>query len=269
MGARKVIEMQGVYKYFGNFCANENVDFDLEEGEIHALLGENGAGKSTLMNVLYGLYSHDQGIVKIMGEEVHIKSPIDSIVRGIGMVHQHFMLIPQLTVTQNIFLGMKEAGFILSIKKLENEVKTINNKYGFNVNPSALIMQLPVGVQQKVEILKVLMRKAKILILDEPTAVLTPSEVEELFSSMKKLTKQGYSVVLITHKMEEVLMYCDRVTVLRTGKVIGTMKIKDSNSNELTTMMVGREVSLERKIKEQTAGDMLLDVKDLVVNSDK
>lgn len=269
MGARKVIEMHGVCKYFGNFCANENVDFDLEEGEIHALLGENGAGKSTLMNVLYGLYSHDQGTIKIMGKEVRIKSPIDSIVCGIGMVHQHFMLIPQLTVTQNIFLGMKEAGFALNIKKLENEVKTINDKFGFNVNPSALIMQLPVGVQQKVEILKVLMRKANILILDEPTAVLTPSEVEELFLSMKKLTKQGYSIILITHKMEEVLKYCDRVTVLHTGKVVGTLKVNETNSNELTTMMVGREVSLERKVKKQSAGNILLDVKDLVVNSDK
>lgn len=269
MIAKKVIEMQGVYKYFGSFCANENVDFDLEEGEIHALLGENGAGKSTLMNVLYGLYSHDQGIIKIMGEEVHIKSPIDSIRHGVGMVHQHFMLIPQLTVTQNIFLGMKESGFVLNIKKLENEVKTLNDKFGFNVNPGALIMQLPVGVQQKVEILKVLMRKAKILILDEPTAVLTPSEVEELFLSMKKLTNQGCSIVLITHKMEEVLKYCDRVTVLRTGKVIGTTKINDTNSNELTNMMVGREVSLERKIKEHTAGNVLLDVRDLEVNSDK
>ena len=269
MSRKKVIEMQGVYKYFGSFCANENVDFDVEEGEVHGLLGENGAGKSTLMNVLYGLYTHDQGIVKINGEEVNIKSPSDAIKLGVGMVHQHFMLIPQLTVTQNIFLGMSETGFVLKMKSLEQQVQEVNDKYGFNVKPNSVIWQLPVGIQQKVEILKVLLRKGKILILDEPTAVLTPSEVEELFMSVKKLAKQGYSIILITHKLEEIMEYTDRVTVLRSGKVIGTVSTSETNNDELTTMMVGRDVSLERDIEEQTAGAVLLEVKDLVVKSDK
>ena len=264
-----VIEMQGICKYFGNFVANDNVDFNLQEGEIHALLGENGAGKSTLMNVLYGLYSHEKGSIKIKGKEATITSPNVAINLGIGMVHQHFMQIPQFTVTQNIFLGMKEAGFVLNIKNLEKQVQEVNDRFDFNVSPSSFIWQLPVGIQQKVEILKVLIRNAKILILDEPTAVLIPKEVIELFNSIKKLTKQGYSVILITHKMEEVMDYCDRVTVMRSGKVVNTVNVKDTNANELVSMMVGRDVSLERKIKSQPTGDTLLKVKDLTVKNSK
>ncbi len=264
-----VVEMRSIYKHFGNFCANENVDFTLREGEIHALLGENGAGKSTLMNILYGLYSCDSGTISIMGEPVCIDCPNVAITKGIGMVHQHFMLIPQLTVTQNIFLGMKSAGFVLNMKQLNERVRELNDRFGFNVDPSALIWQIPVGVQQKVEILKVLMRDARILILDEPSAVLTPNEVVELFASLKKLSQQGYSIILITHKMSEVTNYADRVTVMRQGKMVSTLNVCDTDQNELARMMVGRDVCLDRQVEGESFGSPLLEVKNLVVKNNK
>ena len=265
-----VVEMHGIYKYFGDFCANKNIEFTLKQGEIHALLGENGAGKSTLMNILYGLYGHDAGQILINGKEVHMDSPSVAIQNGIGMVHQHFMLIPQLTVTQNIFLGMdKETGLVHKIKELDKKVQDLNDRYGFNVNPQSLIWQIPVGVQQKVEILKVLMRKARILILDEPTAVLTPNEVEELFQSIRMLADSGYSIILITHKMNEVMTYADRVTVMRLGEVIGSVDVKETTEKELAHMMVGRDVNLERQIVPQEPGAPLLEIKDLHVNNDK
>ena len=265
-----VVEMHGIYKYFGDFCANKNIEFTLKQGEIHALLGENGAGKSTLMNILYGLYGHDAGQILINGKEIHMDSPSVAIQNGIGMVHQHFMLIPQLTVTQNIFLGMdKETGLVHKIKELDKKVQDLNDRYGFNVNPQSLIWQIPVGVQQKVEILKVLMRKAKILILDEPTAVLTPNEVEELFQSIRMLADSGYSIILITHKMSEVMTYADRVTVMRLGEVIGSVDVKETTEKELAHMMVGRDVNLERQIVPQEPGAPLLEIKDLHVNNDK
>ena len=264
-----VVEMHHIYKYFGSFCANEDVNFSLEKGEIHALLGENGAGKSTLMNILYGLYMHNKGTILINGEEVHIESPSVAISKGIGMVHQHFMLIPQLTVTENIFLGMKEAGFVLNRKDLQKQVEAINNKYGFNVKPDAYIWQIPVGVQQKVEILKVLMRQAKILILDEPTAVLTPDEVVELFDSVKALSREGYSIILITHKMSEVLNYADRVTVMRQGKVVDTVRVSETDENALARMMVGRDVDLDRQITGSDFGAPLLEVSNLTEKNNK
>ena len=264
-----VVEMHHIYKYFGSFCANEDVNFSLEKGEIHALLGENGAGKSTLMNILYGLYMHNKGTILINGEEVHIESPSVAISKGIGMVHQHFMLIPQLTVTENIFLGMKEAGFVLNRKDLQKQVEAINNKYGFNVKPDAYIWQIPVGVQQKVEILKVLMRQAKILILDEPTAVLTPDEVVELFDSVKALSREGYSIILITHQMSEVLNYADRVTVMRQGKVVDTVRVSETDENALARMMVGRDVDLDRQITGSDFGAPLLEVSNLTVKNNK
>ncbi|MDD6436019.1 MAG: ABC transporter ATP-binding protein [Clostridiales bacterium] len=265
-----VVEMRGIYKYFGNFCANRNVDFTLREGEIHALLGENGAGKSTLMNCLYGMYNSAQGQIFINGKEVSITSPNDAIENGIGMVHQHFMLIPQLSVTKNVFMGMKEAGLVYNMKELDQRVKDMSTKFGFNVDdPTAYIWQLPVGVQQKVEIIKVLMRNAKILILDEPTAVLTPQEVKELFKSLKLLVSQGYSIILITHHMSEVLDYCDRVTVMRLGEVIGSVDVKDTNEDQLANMMVGRDIDLDRKIVPQPQGDPMIEVKDLRVKNDK
>ncbi|MBQ3102780.1 MAG: ABC transporter ATP-binding protein [Oscillospiraceae bacterium] len=265
-----VVEMRGIYKYFGNFCANKNVDFTLRKGEIHALLGENGAGKSTLMNVLYGMYNSAEGQIFINGKEVKIDSPNDAIAQGVGMVHQHFMLIPQLTVTQNVFMGMKEAGLVYKMKELNKRVADMSQRFGFNVNdPTAYIWQLPVGVQQKVEIIKVLMRNAKILILDEPTAVLTPQEVNELFKSLTALVEEGYSIILITHHMSEVLDFCDRVTVMRLGEVVGTVEVKDTNADELANMMVGRKIDLDRKIVEKEAGRPMIEVKDLRVKNNK
>lgn len=264
-----VVEMRHIYKYFGSFCANEDVDFTLAEGEVHALLGENGAGKSTLMNILYGLYLHNKGSIHIQGEEVKMDSPSVAISKGIGMVHQHFMLIPQLTVTENIFLGMREAGFLLKRGALKKRVEDLNTRFGFNVKPDACIWQIPVGVQQKVEILKVLMRNARILILDEPTAVLTPSEVVELFDSVKALTRAGYSIILITHKMSEVLCYADRVTVMRQGRVVDTVSVANTDENELARMMVGRDVCLARKIQGRDFGAPLLEVKKLTVRNEK
>ncbi len=265
-----VVEMRGIYKYFGNFCANKNVDFTLRKGEIHALLGENGAGKSTLMNVLYGMYNSAEGQIFINGKEVKIDSPNDAIAEGVGMVHQHFMLIPQLTVTQNVFMGMKEAGVVYDMKKLNKRVSDMSQRFGFNVNdPTAFIWQLPVGVQQKVEIIKVLMRNAKILILDEPTAVLTPQEVNELFKSLTALVAEGYSIILITHHMSEVLDFCDRVTVMRLGEVVGSVDVKDTNADELANMMVGRKIDLDRKIVAKEAGRPMIEVKDLRVKNNK
>jgi len=265
-----VVEMRGIYKYFGSFCANKNVDFTLRKGEIHALLGENGAGKSTLMNVLYGMYNSAEGQIFINGKEVKIDSPNDAIAQGVGMVHQHFMLIPQLTVTQNVFMGMKEAGLVYKMKELNKRVADMSQRFGFNVNdPTAYIWQLPVGVQQKVEIIKVLMRNAKILILDEPTAVLTPQEVNELFKSLTALVEEGYSIILITHHMSEVLDFCDRVTVMRLGEVVGTVEVKDTNADELANMMVGRKIDLDRKIVAKEAGRPMIEVKDLRVKNNK
>jgi ABC-type uncharacterized transport system ATPase subunit len=265
----KVVELKNICISFGDNKANQDVCFDLNKGEVHALLGENGAGKSTLMNILYGLYKCDSGTIKINGQEVPMDSPKTAINLGIGMVHQHFMLIPQFTVTKNIFLGMKESGFFINEEKLNKEVQELNDRFGFNVDPTAYVWQLPVGVQQKVEILKTLIRKAKTLILDEPTAVLTPSEVEDLFVSIRKLTKEGYSVILITHKMEEVLKYTDRVTVMREGKVVATKKVSETNLNDLAAMMVGRDVNLSRNLKPQKPGDVLLSLENVKVKDNK
>lgn len=264
-----VVEMRGICKCFGNFYANTNVDFDLQQGELHGLLGENGAGKSTLMNVLYGLYSHDSGTIRINSKECTIKSPKDAIAHGVGMVHQHFALIPQLTVTENIFLGMKQAGFVLNQKDLERQVQQMNDAFGFNVDPKAYIWQLPVGIQQKVEILKVLIRKAQILILDEPTAVLTPQEVSELFASLKKLALNGCSIIIITHKIEDVLANCDHVTVLRNGCVAGNAEIQNVDQQTLANMMIGRDISLDRKSQIHPFGNVLLRAEQLCAKNDK
>lgn len=266
-----VVEMCNVYKYFGDFCANEDVHFSLKKGEVHAILGENGAGKSTLMNILYGLYSCDQGEIFIDGNLVKMSEPSVAIQNGIGMIHQHFMLVPQLTVTQNIFLGMKSTGFWLKSKELRSRVVNLNERFSFNVDPDAVIWQLPVGVQQKVEILKVLMRDARILILDEPTAVLTPDEVVEFFDSINALKAAGYSIILITHKMREVLRYADRVTVMRQGRVVDTLNVDETNQDELALLMVGRSVSLARQIEDGQGSDEapLLKIADLVVKDSK
>ncbi|MEL7608000.1 MAG: ABC transporter ATP-binding protein [Bacillota bacterium] len=261
------VNMQGIYKYFGDYCANKDVSFTVKKGEIHGLLGENGAGKTTLMNILYGLYSCNEGTICINSEKVIIDNPKTAIQHGIGMVHQHFMLIPQLTVTENIFLGMKETGLFLKKSALSKKVQDLNDKFGFNVNPDAYIWQLPVGIQQKVEILKALIREANILILDEPTAVLSPNEVCELFVSLRALADNGYSIILITHKIREVLTYADRVTVMRLGEVIGTTEVCKTDECDIANQMVGRSVSLTRQIIPQDPGEVLLEVKNLCVKN--
>ena len=265
----KVIEMRGICKSFGTNVANDHVDFDLNEGEIHALLGENGAGKTTLMNLLFGMYKIDEGSVRIQGEEVDVSSPSVAIDMGVGMVHQHFMLIPQLTATQNIFLGMKEVGQVLNLKELNKRVQDLATRYNFNIQPDMYVWQMPVGTKQKVEILKVLMRKAKILIMDEPTAVLTPQEADDLFKSIRLLADQGISVILITHKMNEVMEFCDRVTVMRQGRVVDTLNVCDCEVSELTSMMVGREFRSTCKTLPQEPGEVKLAAHNISVNDDK
>lgn len=265
-----VIEMKNITKYFGSYAANSNINFTLKKGEIHALLGENGAGKSTLMNILYGLYTPTNGDIYINDEKVKVSSPNVAIEHGIGMVHQHFMLIPQLNVTQNIYLGMKNQKLIFNQSEKAKTVAELNDKFGFNVNPSSFIWQLPVGIQQKVEILKVLIRDVKVLILDEPTAVLAPQEVAELFTSLRKMTDDGYSIILITHKMEEVMDYCDRVTVMKMGELINTCNTVDVNERELARMMVDRDILDELPKKEQNIGKEILSIKDIsVYNNEK
>lgn len=241
-----VLEVCGLTKRFPGVLANDHIDLKLCKGEVLGLLGENGAGKSTLMNLIYGLYKPDEGEIKINGESVVIHDPNDAIRRGIGMVHQHFQLVPVLTVTENIMLGNETVrGFgFLNQRAAKKRILELANQYGLAVNPDALVQDLPVGVQQRVEILKALYRKAEILILDEPTAVLTPQEIEGLFNIIETLTTRGVSVIFISHKLKEVLRICDRVTVLRLGKVVGDADPKQSTQESLASMMVGRSVLL-------------------------
>ena len=269
-----VLEAKGITKKFPGVLANDQVNFDLHKGEIHALLGENGAGKSTLMNVLYGLYHPEAGEVLVHGKHMQLDSSRDAINQGIGMVHQHFMLIPVFTVTENIMLGAEtdhralsnEAPLVkLDQKEVAQKVKDLSHQYGLDVDPDAIVGNLPVGVQQRVEIVKALYRKANILILDEPTAVLTPQEAEDLFRIMHELTEQGVSIVFITHKLKEVLKVADRITVMRAGRVVGTAKPKESNEQSLAELMVGREVILTVKKKDAKPEDVILQVTDLRV----
>jgi ABC-type uncharacterized transport system ATPase subunit len=241
----KVIEMKGITKVFPGTIANDNVDFELLKGETHVLLGENGAGKTTLMNILYGLYQQEKGEIYVSGNLVNITTPNDAIKLGIGMVHQHFMLIHNFTVTQNIVLGIEpKKGLKIDMDKAIHDVKEISEKYGFAIDPNAVIEDISVGQQQRVEILKALYRGAEILILDEPTAVLTPQEIEELGVIIRNLEKEGKSVILITHKLKEVMSMSDRVTIIRRGKVTGTVNTKETNIDELAELMVGRKVNL-------------------------
>lgn len=260
----KVIEMNGITKIFPGTVANDNVYFDLNAGETHVLLGENGAGKTTLMNVLYGLYQPEKGVIKVKGNEVKITNPNDAIKLGIGMVHQHFMLVHNFTVTENIVLGSEpKKGLKLDIGKARNDVKNLANKYGFNIDPDAVIEDISVGQQQKVEILKALFRGAQILILDEPTAVLTPQEIIELGVIIDNLKKEGKSVILITHKLKEVMSMSERVTIIRRGKVTGTVNTKDTSIDELAELMVGRKVNLIVEKEEAKVGDVVLKVEKL------
>jgi simple sugar transport system ATP-binding protein len=267
---KPILELRGITKRFPGVLANDQIDLTLNEGEIHALLGENGAGKSTLMNILYGLYDPDEGEIFVNGEEINVKSPRDAIASGIGMVHQHFMLVPVFTVTDNVMLGDETTrlGGLLDRKSPASRIREISNEYHLDVDPDSYIQDLPVGVQQRVEIIKLLYREADILILDEPTAVLTPQEVDELFTIMRSLVASGKSIIFITHKLREVLTFADRITVIRGGKVVGTTTPKEADQKQLASMMVGREVSLEVDKNPANIKDRILEVENLVVLDD-
>ncbi|MCQ6280138.1 ABC transporter ATP-binding protein [Bacillus sp. EB600] len=261
-----VIEMLNIRKEFPGIVANDNITLQLKKGEIHALLGENGAGKSTLMNVLFGLYQPEQGEIRVKGKPVKITNPNIANDLGIGMVHQHFMLVDVFTVTENIILGKEttKAGRI-DLKRAETEVRDISERYGLSVDPKARIADISVGMQQRVEILKTLYRGAEILIFDEPTAVLTPQEIKELIQIMKTLIKEGKSIILITHKLKEIMEVCDRCTVIRKGIGIGTLNVSETNENELASLMVGREVVFKTEKKQAEPKQDVLEIKDLVV----
>ncbi|HEY7455115.1 MAG TPA: ABC transporter ATP-binding protein [Thermoleophilaceae bacterium] len=264
------LELRGITKRFGPVVANDGIDFDLRQGEVHALLGENGAGKSTLMSILYGLYSPDEGEIRVNGEPADVDSPSRAIELGIGMVHQHFMLVPVMTVTENIVLGEEPTrGSLLDIREGSRRVKELSDRYGLAVDPDAVIEQVSVGMQQRVEILKTLYRDARILILDEPTAVLTAQESAELFEVLRELTAKGISVVFISHKLNEVLAISDRVTVLRRGKKIDTVPTEGATEESLARLMVGRDVLLRVEKKQAKRGDPVLEVEDLHVRDER
>lgn len=266
-----ILELHGITKRFPGVLANDHIDLTLNESEILALLGENGAGKSTLMNVLYGLYQPDEGEISVKGNKVKVHSPNDAIAAGVGMVHQHFMLVPVLTVTENVMLGVESlvGGVFLDRKSSAARIRQISKQYGLEVDPEAYIKDLPVGIQQRVEIIKLLYRKADILILDEPTAVLTPQEADELFKIMRSLAAQGKSIIFITHKLKEVLAVADRINVLRLGKVVGAADPKSATETQLASMMVGRQVELTVHKEEAKPGEVILQVKELRVLDDR
>jgi general nucleoside transport system ATP-binding protein len=265
------LELRGITKRFPGVVANDHVDLTVEEGEIHALLGENGAGKTTLMNILYGLYHADEGEILIDGQPRRFENPGDAIAAGLGMVHQHFMLIPVFTVTENVMLGVetvRQLG-ILDRRTAAARVEEISSLYGLHVPAEATVEELPVGVQQRVEIVKALYRQAEVLILDEPTAVLTPQETEELFAVMRSLKEAGRSIIFITHKLKEVLAVADRITVMRRGSVVGTADPKTTTDEELASMMVGRDVRLTVEKDQARPGEPVLQVTDLRVLDDR
>jgi simple sugar transport system ATP-binding protein len=269
--APTVLELKGITKEFPGTLANDHVDFDLRRGEVHALLGENGAGKSTLMNILYGLYSPDEGEIHVKGKRVRFHDSGDAIEAGIGMVHQHFMLIPVMTVAENIVLGAepRKAGGLLDYGAADKKVEDLAAAFNFRIDPEAKIQNLSVGQQQRVEILKALYRGADVLILDEPTAVLTPQEALELFAILRNLVREGMSVIFITHKLNEVLEIADRITVLRRGKKIDTVDKEGATEQQLARLMVGREVLLRVEKKPADAGEVLLEVEHVVVSDDR
>lgn len=266
-----LLELRGITKRFPGVLANDHINLTLEEGEIHTLLGENGAGKTTLMNILYGLYQPDEGEIFVRGEGITIHSPSDAIAAGIGMVHQHFMLIPVFTVTENVMLGNETTypGGVLNRATAAARLREISEMYKLEVDPDSYIKELSVGVQQRVEIIKLLYREADILIFDEPTAVLTPQEADELFKIMKSLVAQGKSIIFITHKLREVLEVADRITVIRRGRMIGTTTPEEADQGKLAEMMVGRKVLLELEKAPIQVGEAVLDVSDLVVLNDR
>ena len=264
------LELRGITKRFGSLVANDRIDLVVEPGEIHSLLGENGAGKSTLMNVLYGLYTADEGEILLDNVVQKFKGPGDAMAAGIGMVHQHFMLIPVFTVAENVVLGNEPTGVagILDLESARTRVREISDRFGFDIDPDAVVEDLPVGAQQRVEIIKALARDAKVLVLDEPTAVLTPQETDELMGIMKDLARAGTSIVFITHKLREVQAVADKITVIRLGAVVGDAKPSDS-AEKLATMMVGREVDLDVNKKPPVLGSTGLKVSGLTVVGDR
>jgi ABC-type uncharacterized transport system ATPase subunit len=264
------LELRGITKRFGPVVANDGIDFDLRPGEVHALLGENGAGKSTLMSILYGLYSPTEGEIRVNGEPVEVDSPSRAIDLGIGMVHQHFMLVPVMTVTENIVLGEEpRRGALLDVRTAARQVKELSDRYGLAVDPDAVIERVSVGMQQRVEILKTLYRDARILILDEPTAVLTAQETRELFEVLRALKDDGVSIVFISHKLNEVLEISDRVTVLRRGKRIDTVPTEGATEQSLARLMVGRDVLLRVDKPKSKPGEPMLEVEDLHVRDER
>ncbi|OCA89577.1 ABC transporter ATP-binding protein [Pradoshia sp. D12] len=265
-----VIEMLHIRKEFPGIVANDDITLQLKKGEIHALLGENGAGKSTLMNVLFGLYQPEQGEIRVNGKEVKITSPNIANDLGIGMVHQHFMLVDTFTVTENIILGKEPTkGGKIDLKEAAQEVRQLSERYGLKIDPDAKISDISVGMQQRVEILKTLYRGADILIFDEPTAVLTPQEIKELIQIMQNLITEGKSIILITHKLKEIMEVCDRCTVIRKGKGIGTVNVSETNPNELASLMVGREVVFTTVKQDANPSGEVLNIQDLVVKDSR
>jgi ABC-type uncharacterized transport system ATPase subunit len=266
------LELRGITKRFPGVVANDHVDLTVEPGEIHALLGENGAGKTTLMNILYGLYHADEGEILLDEKPVTFASPGDAIAAGLGMVHQHFMLVPVFSVTENIMLGVESTrgriGF-LDRRAARRHVQEISENFGLSIPPDAVVEELPVGVQQRVEIVKALYREAEVLILDEPTAVLTPQETEDLFAIMRSLKESGKSIIFITHKLKEVLAIADHITVMRRGRMVGTTTAGETSEEKLASMMVGRTVRLRVHKTPAKPGKPILDIEDLVVHDDR
>lgn len=266
-----VIEMLNIRKEFPGIVANDNITLTLQKGEIHALLGENGAGKSTLMGVLFGMYQPEKGLIKVRGEEVRISNPNVANRLGIGMVHQHFKLVDNFTVTENIILGSepRKFGVALDIDKAARRIEELSKHYGLNVDPYAKIEDISVGMQQRVEIMKMLYREADVLILDEPTAVLTPNEIDELMKIMRNLINEGKSIIIITHKLKEIKAVADRCTVIRRGKSIGTVNVAETSEASLAEMMVGRHVSFNVDKKESTPGAVVLNIEDVSVKNNR
>lgn len=270
MDNQTVLQMNHIMKIYGNgVVANEDVSLELHKGEIHALLGENGAGKSTLMKVLFGIESPDEGEIILKGEKTTIKSPQDAISKGIGMVHQHFMLVPSLTVAENIILGVApQKGIFIDKEKAVESAQNIAREYNFDIDVNEKVEEIPVGIKQKVEILKALYRGAEILILDEPTAVLTPQETDELFVQLLKLREKGHTIIFISHKLDEIKKICNRATIMRNGRSMGTYEVADITTQEMSRLMVGREVSLKFDKNEQhLTKDVFLKVRDLTVHN--
>ncbi|ESA33779.1 heme abc transporter atp-binding protein [Leptolyngbya sp. Heron Island J] len=261
------LQLVNITKRFGDFTANDGISLTVHAGSIHGLLGENGAGKSTLMNILSGLYQPDEGEILLDGRSVQIKAPADAIRRGIGMIHQHFMLVPQLTVTENIILGCP-GGLHLDMRSQAQRITELSQTYGLDVPPLARVENLPVGIQQRVEILKVLYRQARILILDEPTAVLTPGEIQGFLETLKQLASRNHTIIFISHKLDEVMAVCNEVTILRRGKQVASCATADTNRTELARLMVDRHVEINSRPEPQSTGNVVLDVQDLWVSTE-